>query len=149
MILLMTIILSALPRITTSVLNIFTPSVLNTPLICSTWHKHFPVISSFMTYHRVCNQINTMGVTSGSRTAYTFGVHPRGLVRFVLLEVEGSMLLVVLTLCVMFLFCLSSFCILCLMLPVSLEFPFFIAPSVFSNVYNTIWLCNLLSERSR
>jgi hypothetical protein len=65
------------------------------------------------------------------------------------LEVEGSMLLVVLALCVMFLFCLSLFCVLCLMLPVSLDFPFFIAPSVFSNVYNTIWLCNLLSERSQ
>jgi len=25
------------------------------PRICSTCHKHFPVLSSFMTYHRVCN----------------------------------------------------------------------------------------------
>jgi hypothetical protein len=25
------------------------------PLICSTCRKHFPVLSSFMTYHRVCN----------------------------------------------------------------------------------------------
>jgi hypothetical protein len=48
MILLMAIILSAFPRITTAVLNIFTASVLNTPLICSTCHKHFPVLSSFM-----------------------------------------------------------------------------------------------------
>ena len=86
MILLMTIILSALPRITSSVLNILTASVLNTPLICSTCHKHFPVLSSFMTYHRVCNQINTMGATSGSRTAYPSGVQPRFSVRFVLLD---------------------------------------------------------------
>ena len=28
---------------------------------------------SFMTYHRVCNQINTTGVTSGAGTAYPFG----------------------------------------------------------------------------
>ena len=27
---------------------------------------HFPVLSSFMTSHRICNQINTMGVTSGA-----------------------------------------------------------------------------------
>jgi hypothetical protein len=25
------------------------------PRICSTYRKHFPVLSSFMTYHRVCN----------------------------------------------------------------------------------------------
>jgi hypothetical protein len=28
-------------------------------LICSTCRKHFPILSSFMTYHRVCNKINT------------------------------------------------------------------------------------------
>jgi hypothetical protein len=27
----------------------------NWPRICSTCRKHFPVLSSFMTYHRVCN----------------------------------------------------------------------------------------------
>ena len=32
--------------------------------------KHCPVLSSFMTYHRVCNQINTTGVTSGTGTVY-------------------------------------------------------------------------------
>ena len=30
--------------------------------ICSTCRKHFPVLSLFMTYHRVGNYINTMGV---------------------------------------------------------------------------------------
>ena len=35
--------------------------------------KHFPVLFSFMTYHRVCNQINTTGVTSGAGTAYPSG----------------------------------------------------------------------------
>jgi hypothetical protein len=44
------------------------------------------------------------------------------------------------TYCVAFLFGLSSFCVP--MLPVSLDYPFSIAPSVFSNVYvcfNCIW----------
>jgi hypothetical protein len=43
------------------------------PQICSTCHKHFPVIFSFMTYHRVCNYINTTGATNGAATAYLFG----------------------------------------------------------------------------
>ena len=34
---------------------------------------HFPVLSSFMTYHGVCNQINTTGATSGAGTANTSG----------------------------------------------------------------------------
>jgi len=38
------------------------------PRICCT--SEFPVLSSFMTYHRVCNQINTTGATSGAGTAY-------------------------------------------------------------------------------
>ena len=35
--------------------------------------SHFPVISSLMNYHRVCNQINTTGFTTGARTAYPSG----------------------------------------------------------------------------
>jgi hypothetical protein len=31
------------------------------------------VLSSFMTYHRVCNYINTTGVTSGAGTAHSSG----------------------------------------------------------------------------
>jgi hypothetical protein len=38
-----------------------------------TCHKHLPVLSSFMTYHRVCNKINTTGATSGAGTAYPSG----------------------------------------------------------------------------
>jgi hypothetical protein len=56
-----------------------------TPQICSTCRRHFPVLSSFMTYHWV----NTMGVTSGAGTAYHFRgtwVYPRFLVGFVLLN---------------------------------------------------------------
>ena len=37
--------------------------------ISSTCCKHFPVFSSFTTYCRVCNQINTTGTTSGAGTA--------------------------------------------------------------------------------
>ena len=43
------------------------------PRICSTCRKHFPVLSSFVTYHRVCSQINTTGVTSGAGTACPSG----------------------------------------------------------------------------
>ena len=43
------------------------------PRICSTCRKHFPVLSSFMTYHWVCNQINTTDVTSGAGTAHSSG----------------------------------------------------------------------------
>jgi len=43
------------------------------PRICSTCSKYFPVLSSFMTYHRVCNKINTTGTTNGAGTAYPFG----------------------------------------------------------------------------
>ena len=39
-------------------------------LICSTCRKNFPLFSSFMTCHRVCNQGNTTGVISGAGTAY-------------------------------------------------------------------------------
>ena len=43
------------------------------PRICSPCHKHFPVLSSFMTYHVVCNYIHTTGSTSGAGTAYPSG----------------------------------------------------------------------------
>ena len=43
------------------------------PPICSICHKHFPVISSFMTYYRVCNYINTLGATSGAGSTYPSG----------------------------------------------------------------------------
>jgi hypothetical protein len=43
------------------------------PRICSTCRKHFPVLSSFMTYYRIFNYINTTGVTSGAGTVYPSG----------------------------------------------------------------------------
>jgi hypothetical protein len=45
------------------------------PRICSTCRKHFPVLSSFTTYYRVYNLINTMGATSGAGTAYLSRPH--------------------------------------------------------------------------
>jgi hypothetical protein len=41
--------------------------------ICHTCRKHFPVISSCITYHQVCDYVNTTGVASGAETAYTSG----------------------------------------------------------------------------
>ena len=40
------------------------------PGICSICLKHFPVLSSFITYHRVCNLRNTTDATSGAGIAY-------------------------------------------------------------------------------
>ena len=48
-------------------------SVSQMTTICSTCRKHFPVLSSFTTYHRICNQIKTTGATSGAGTAYPSG----------------------------------------------------------------------------
>ena len=39
-------------------------------MISSICRKHLPVLSSFMTYHRVCNQIDTTGATSGAGMTY-------------------------------------------------------------------------------
>jgi len=47
-----------------------TTTCLQTFLACSVCHNHNPVLSSFMTYHRVCNKSNTTGATCGSGTAY-------------------------------------------------------------------------------
>ena len=44
------------------------------PRICFTCHKHFPVPSSFMTYHRVCSYIKMTAVTTGTGTAYPLAV---------------------------------------------------------------------------
>jgi len=42
-------------------------------LLCSVYCNHKPVISSLMTYHRVCSKSNTTGATSGAETAYLSG----------------------------------------------------------------------------
>jgi hypothetical protein len=35
--------------------------------------KHFPVLSSFMIYYRICGYANATGTTSGSGTVYPSG----------------------------------------------------------------------------
>jgi hypothetical protein len=47
----------------------------NCPRICSTCRKHFPGLSSFTTYYRVCNYINTTVATIGAGTADPSGAH--------------------------------------------------------------------------
>ena len=53
-------------------------------------HHDLVDLSSFMTYHRVCNQINTTGATSGAGTAYPSGASEFTpfLVGFVLLDLQ-------------------------------------------------------------
>jgi len=74
------------------------------PRICFICHKHFPVLSSFMTHHRVCNYINTTGATNGAATAYISGTPEFSLV-FSGVRVTRSLIL-----CVMF--CRSLFALL-------------------------------------
>ena len=40
------------------------------PPICSIFRIHYPVLFSFMTYHCVCNRINTTAATCGARNVY-------------------------------------------------------------------------------
>ena len=44
------------------------------PRICSTCRKYFPVLSSYMTSRRVCNQSNQTAAPSGAGTAFSSGV---------------------------------------------------------------------------
>jgi hypothetical protein len=37
------------------------------------FRNHNPVLSSFMTYHRICNKSNTTGATYVAGTAYSLG----------------------------------------------------------------------------
>ena len=43
------------------------------PRICSTCHSHFPVLSTFMTYHRVGNKIKTKDATTRTGTGHPSG----------------------------------------------------------------------------
>jgi hypothetical protein len=45
--------------------------------ICDSYLKidHIPVLSTFMTYHRICDYNNRMGATNGAGTAYPSGAH--------------------------------------------------------------------------
>ena len=72
---------------------------------------------------------NTKGVFNETGTAYS------SLKRVTPGAFVGSMLLIFVVFCVMFFcFLLSSFCILCSMLVVSMNCPLFIVPSILSDV---------------
>jgi hypothetical protein len=43
------------------------------PHICSVCRNPNPILSPFMTYHRVCNNINTAAATGGAGTAFPSG----------------------------------------------------------------------------
>ena len=100
------------------------------PRICSTCRKHFPVLSSFMTYHRVCNYINTTGATSGAGTTYPSG-HPSSPSVFIGVGVTQSLVL-----CVCFVdrrclsFCTFFWALCCLFF---FDIRILIAPLVTSN----------------
>jgi hypothetical protein len=98
--------------------------------ICSTCRKHFPVLTSFTTYYRVLNQINTTGATSGAGTAY-----PSGAPEFTAGFQRGSCYSIFSFICM---FCRSLFVLLCFFFwPLCCLFFFdiriLIAPSVSSN----------------
>ena len=112
------------------------------PRIYSTWRKHFPVLSSFMTYHRVYNYINTTGVTSGAAT-----VNPSGEPEFtpVLSSVHVTRSLV---LCVCFVDCCLSFFpfLLAIMLFVlrftHSDYPF----GIFNLIVSSCWELSILGD---
>ena len=62
-----------------SIMLYFIQNAMDFSIIClrriksHTCRKHFQVLFSFFTYHRVCDQSNTMGATSGAGTAYPSG----------------------------------------------------------------------------
>jgi hypothetical protein len=74
--------------------------------ICSACRKYFPVYSSSITYHRICNYINTTGASSEAGTAY-----PSGEPEFTPGFNCGSSYLIFMTcLCVCFVYRCLSFC---------------------------------------
>ena len=61
------------------------------PRIYPTCRKHFPVLSSYMTYHQVCNQRNNTGDISWCRNCLLFRgtlVHTRFLMGFQFLDLQ-------------------------------------------------------------
>ena len=47
-----------------------------TEYMCCKYHGYVPILSSFMTYHQVCNKNNTTGATSAEWTANPSGFTP-------------------------------------------------------------------------
>ena len=58
---------------TMTLLNATEYLCLKCPRITSTFRKYFPIVSSFMTQHMVCNQSNTTGATSDAATVCPSG----------------------------------------------------------------------------
>jgi hypothetical protein len=80
------------------------------PRICSTCRKHFPVFSSFMTYHWVCNYRNTTSTLSEHMSPHTGFSGVRVVVRCLVFYIVFSrMLFVLLSFFLWSLCCLSFF----------------------------------------
>ena len=120
--------------------------------ICSTCRKHFPVLSSFMTYHRVCNYINTTGVTSGAGTAYPSGV-PEFTPGFSGVRVTRSLVLYVCFVDRCLSFCSFSFghCVVCSSSIYGFWLPlWYLQILLFIYQYNTtFWLMNCFHFSSK
>jgi hypothetical protein len=95
------------------------------PRICSTCHQHYQVLSSFMTYHRICNQ-STTGATSGGGPDYPSGT-PEFIHGFCGVRISRS-----LAFCIVFcrsLFVLFSF----------LFWPCVVCPSLIYGLWLSLW----------
>jgi hypothetical protein len=101
------------------------------------YHFPFTLIFTFL-YHRntvlwVLTMSKTVSVLYETGTDYLSRAHMFISISVCMVSVYLAHLFMFPLLC--FLFCLSSFCVLCPMLPVSLDCSFSIAPSIFSDVY--------------
>ena len=86
------------------------------PRICSVCRNYYPVLSSFITYHRICNKSNTTGASCGKWTTCLYrapGLTSWGFVLqstwVDLLTSWGFVLLDLLLCSVLSLYCLSLF----------------------------------------
>ena len=81
---------------------------------CSTCRRHFPVLSSFIIYHRVKTILTRLGATTGTGTAYPFGAS-EFTSGFSLVRVARSLVLCVCFVSRCLFFCTLSFglCVVC------------------------------------
>jgi hypothetical protein len=84
------------------------------PRICCTCRKRFPVLSAFLTFHRICCYINTTGATSVAGSAYPSGA-PEFIPFLSGVRVTWSLVLCVCFVDICRLFCPFSFdyCVVC------------------------------------
>ena len=103
--------------------------------------KHFQVLSSFMTYHRLFNQIKATGATSGAGTAYSseYLSSPLFLVGFVLLDLQFYVYVLSIVVCHFVLFLLAI--VLSVLRYTDSDCPFGIFKLFLNTYYNvTIWI---------